>query len=144
MRKFFRLSSLIIIFSVFFTTTVSAQLTYKTTPSRLDSSFFTAWFGIVCCSIIFSFTINAVCAYIIYNDAIKNNIDNAILWAIFGFFFSWIAILIYFLAIKPGAVGSKTTRISDKPVLTEIDTVSEPVELIKDTKSKKTVKKAKK
>ena len=40
------------------------------------------------------------CAYFIYSDASKNGIENAVLWALLGFFTTWVGLLIYFLVIK--------------------------------------------
>jgi hypothetical protein len=144
MQKFFKLSSFVIILSILFTTVVSAQATYKLPTTIANGSFFMIYFAIICSSAIISLMINSIAAYAVYNDAKKNNVDNAILWTAFSFFFPLIGILIYFLAIKPGAIKSTSTQISDKPVVTEIDTVSKPVELIKDSKKKKATKKDRK
>ena len=54
-----------------------------------------------CC---ISLSIPIICAVVVYRDAKKNNVENAILWVLLSFFFSIIGLLVYFLAIKPEAV----------------------------------------
>ena len=46
------------------------------------------------------FGINAACGYIVYSDATKNGVENAVLWAAIAFFTNWVGTLIYFLVIK--------------------------------------------
>jgi hypothetical protein len=56
---------------------------------------------ITCCCIVLGFLINFVIAYLVYKDAVKNNVENPILWAILTFFFTLVGLLVYFLAIRP-------------------------------------------
>lgn len=57
-----------------------------------------------CCILCVPLIIWTVVSYLVYKDAVKNNVDNAALWGILVFFFSVVGILIYFLAIRPEAI----------------------------------------
>jgi len=59
--------------------------------------------GMFACFMIIPLVIMGVCGYVVYNDATKNNIDNAVLWAVVAAFTTWIGLLIYFLVIKKQA-----------------------------------------
>lgn len=75
---------------------------YATTAA--DTAFlggFTLMYVCFCCVAIL---VPIACAVIVYKDAMKFKIDNAVLWAVLAFFFPIIGLLVYFLAIKPDAV----------------------------------------
>ena len=60
-------------------------------------------FGIMtmyCICVLGLFLIWGGISYLIYKDAVKNNVDNPILWALLTFFFGVIGLLIYFLVAK--------------------------------------------
>lgn len=71
---------------------------------------FLGGFGIiwvcVCC---IALIVPLVCAFVVYRDAEKNNVENGILWAVLSFLFPLIGLLIYFLAIKPEAMKKNGT-----------------------------------
>lgn len=56
-----------------------------------------------------------VIAYLVYKDAQKNNIDNAMLWALLAFFFPLFGILIYFLVARNNATGANVTTANTAP-----------------------------
>lgn len=85
----------------------------------------------VCC---ISLIVPIICAVIVYKDAQKNNVENAILWTVISFFFPLIGLLVYFLAIKPEAVkknGGLNATVSN--VASKIE---EKVEEVKDDMNK--------
>jgi len=57
-----------------------------------------------CCIILFAFLVPVVLAIVVYKDAEKNKVENAIIWALLTFFFNVIGLLVYFLAIRPEAM----------------------------------------
>lgn len=92
--------------SVALAQSVSAQGYYYTT-SDLGGAYAGLAFGSIllyCCILCVPLIIWAVVSYLVYKDAVKNNVDNAALWGILVFFFSIVGILIYFLAIRPEAI----------------------------------------
>jgi len=49
-------------------------------------------------------------AFVVYNDAKKNAVENGVLWAALTFFFGLIPLLIYFLAIKKNSAGGTSAK----------------------------------
>jgi hypothetical protein len=70
----------------------------------------------ICCGFIFYFGIDILLAFLVYRDAQKNKVDNAVLWAILTLFFNLVIILVYFLAIRPEAIRKleATTKTETK------------------------------
>jgi uncharacterized BrkB/YihY/UPF0761 family membrane protein len=56
---------------------------------------------IICVVFLLSIVLPLILAVVVYNDAKKNKIENAWVWALFVFFFNVIGLLVYYLAIKP-------------------------------------------
>ncbi|MEO6729239.1 MAG: hypothetical protein ABIM99_04925 [Candidatus Dojkabacteria bacterium] len=69
------------------------------------------WALCACC---IPLIINGVIAYYIYKDAKKNHIDNEAVWAIVGFFFSLLGLLVYFLVPRAEAMKKMEGRSMDK------------------------------
>jgi len=97
-------------------TTVAAQ-SYDSTYYRSTDSAANAGLGIgvlafYCCICLISLLVPTAIAYFVYKDAVRNEVDNPILWAILTFFLTVVGLLIYFLAIRPDAIKQKESRMS--------------------------------
>ncbi len=57
-----------------------------------------------CCVALVFLLVPIVLAIIVYKDAMKNNVENAVLWALLTFFFNIVGLLVYYLAIRPEAL----------------------------------------
>jgi hypothetical protein len=102
---------------------VAAQRYGNTTTSAGDAFLGLSFLGTysvisICCACCIPLIIDAVLAYVVYQDAQKNKIENGVLWAIVTFFFNIIGLLVYFLAIKPEAMrkNSGTTTPVNPPI----------------------------
>lgn len=99
------------------------------------SAFFgglTIFYICLCC---ISLIVPIVCAVIVYKDANKNSIENAVIWALVSFFFPIIGILIYFLAIKPDAMKKQQSGVAG--VVNQVQQkVEEKVEEVKESVQK--------
>ena len=69
---------------------------------------FSLVFWLVFCCV--ALAISGVLAFVVYNDAKKNGVENGVLWAALTFFFGLIPLLIYFLAIKKNATGGTSAK----------------------------------
>jgi hypothetical protein len=104
-KSIFRLSTFAYVFGVF-------SITMSMVPVFAAESEAGAAIGsmmmlcIICCSVLIAFLIPFAFAYWVYNDAVKNNVENPMLWAVVTFFFTLIGLLIYLLAIRPDAIKS--------------------------------------
>jgi hypothetical protein len=86
-------------------TPVLAQKMYMTTDQASFLGLTGVWiFVVICCLACLPLILSFVLAYVVYNDAQKNNVPDGIVWALITFFFNVIGLLVYFLAIKPEAV----------------------------------------
>ena len=90
---------------LFISTPVLAQRMYTTTEQASFLGLTGAWiFVVICCFTCLPLVLSFVLAYLVYNDAKKNNIPDGMVWALITFFFNVIGLLVYFLAIKPEAI----------------------------------------
>ena len=64
---------------------------------------------VICCSLCLGFIVPLILAILVYKDATKNNIENAVLWAIIAFIFNIVGTLIYFFLIRPEAIKKNQT-----------------------------------
>lgn len=58
---------------------------------------------IIACALI----INLFFAWVVYKDAIRNNVENPLIWALLTFIFNVMGLLVYYLGIKPDAVRAQ-------------------------------------
>lgn len=65
------------------------------------------FFMIYCMACLCGLAIGLIIPFFVYKDAVKNEIENPILWAVVTFFFTVPGLLIYLLAIRPDAVKKK-------------------------------------
>jgi len=87
----------------------------------------------LCCVCIVPLVVGGILAYVVYNDAKKNNVENAALWAVITFFFSVIGLLVYYLAIKPEAMKKQSGGLN--AAVTDMkEKVEDKVDKMKDNK----------
>ena len=58
----------------------------------------------ICCILLCSLIPVILIAYFIYKDAVRNEVENPILWAAICGIFTLVGLLIYLLAIRPDAI----------------------------------------
>jgi hypothetical protein len=96
---------------------VAAQKTSSPADIFAGLSFISAYSVFwICCACCIPIIIDAVLAYVVYQDAQKYKVENGVLWAIVTFFFNIIGILVYFLAIKPEALKKNSPTSDTLPV----------------------------
>lgn len=69
--------------------------------------------------------IDIVIAYWIHKDAKSRNNENAVLWAVLGFFFNWIGLLVYLLTQRKDNVAANTQAA--EPAMESAAPAPEPV-----------------
>lgn len=133
--------------SIAFATTVAAQrYTYDYTYNSADAAAATgllsvfggAYFLYICCICCIPLLISLAIFIFIYKDTQKYNVENGLLWAIFGL--TWVGLLIYLLAVRQDAIrefeknhgGKVHTPNPEKATVTPVKK-SEPVEELEET-----------